>query len=216
LIIVPCEGAESLISELVASGFPLVLIDRSFDDINVSSVTLNNIKATTLAVNELVASGYKKISFVSYKTGLTNILDREMGYRKAMRFKGLAEHICTTEINYSLINEELAALLPRLINEGTEALILSTNRLAIEALIVLQSMGITVPDDVAFVGFDGSETFAFNLYPKGITYIKQPIEQFGYEAFNLLVANIVADGKTDVVNIELNPELVVKESSKKS
>jgi LacI family transcriptional regulator len=77
-------------------------------------------------------------------------------------------------------------------------------------------MGITVPDDVAFVGFDGSETFAFNIYPKGITYIKQPIEQFGYEAFHLLVANIVADGKTDVVNIELNPELVVKESSKKS
>ena len=52
LIIVPCEGAESSISELVMSGFPLVLIDRSFDDINVSSVTLNHIKATSLAVNE--------------------------------------------------------------------------------------------------------------------------------------------------------------------
>ena len=216
LIIVPCEGAESLISELVTSGFPIVLIDRSFDNVNVSSVTLNNIKATSLAVNELVASGYKRIAFVSYKTGLTNILDREMGYRKAMHLNGLDEQICTSDIEYSSISNELSSLLPKLIKQGAEALIFSTNRLAIEALIVIQSMGITVPEDVAFVGFDGSETFAFNLYPKGITYIKQPIEQFGYEAFNLLVANIVADGKTDVVNIELNPELVVKESSKKS
>ena len=55
-----------------------------------------------------------------------------------------------------------------------------------------------MPEDVAFIGFDGSETFAFNLYSKGITYIKQPIEQFGYEAFNLLVNNIGAEGKTDI------------------
>ena len=164
----------------------------------------------------MVASGYRKIAFVSYKTGLTNILDREMGYRKAMRLNGLEDNITAYDIDYSDINTELSGLIPKLVSQGTEALILSTNRLAIEALIVIQSMGITVPEDVAFVGFDGSETFAFNLYPKGITYIKQPVEQFGYEAFNLLVANIVADGKTDIVNIELNPGLVVKESSKKS
>lgn len=215
LIIVPCEGAEASISELVESGFPIVLIDRSFDNINVSSVTLNNIKATSLAVNELVLSGYEKISFVSYKTGLTNILDREMGYRKAMRINGLADNICTNVIDYSAISSELSSLLPKLMAQGSEAFIFSTNRLAIEALIIMQSMGIAIPDDVAFIGFDGSETFAFNLYPKGITYIKQPIEQFGYEAFNLLVTCILAHGNTDVVNIELNPELVVKESSSK-
>ena len=214
LIIVPCEGAESSISELVASEFPLVLIDRSFDNINVSSVTLNNIKATSLAVNELVDSGYKKIAFVSYKTGLTNILDREMGYRKAMILKGIEGNISVNTIDYSSITEEFASLLPRLLSEGTEALIFSTNRLAIDALILMQSMGISIPGDVAFIAFGGSETKALDLYPKGITYIKQPVEQFGYKAFDLLVNDIIAEGKTDVVNIELNPELIIRDSSK--
>ena len=169
---------------------------------------MNNIKATTIAVHELVSSGYKKIAFVSYKTGLTNILDREMGYRKAMRIHGIEGHICVKELDNSRMREGLVALLPELLSNGTEALIFSTNRLAIEALIVLRSMGKSVPDDVAFIGFDGSETFAFSLYEKEITYVKQPIEQFGYEAFNLLVNTIINHGKSDIVNIELNPELV--------
>lgn len=213
LIIVPCEGAEKPVADLVESGFPVVLIDRTFDNIDVSSVTLNNVKATAIAVNELVRQGYKKISYVSYMTGLTNILDREMGYRKAMQVNGLESRVTVHKIDYSHIQAEISALIPRLVKDGSEALIFSTNRIAIEALIALRKNGYEVPEDVAFVGFDGSETFAFNLYQRGISYIKQPIEQFGYEAFDLLISSISNKDEVKVVNIELNPELVVKESS---
>lgn len=214
LIIVPCEGAEQAISDLIADGFPVVLIDRTFDNIDVSSVTLNNVKATSIAVNELIKQGFRKISYVSYQTGLSNILDREMGYKKAMQIAGLEDNISVSIINdYPNIEKGISDLLPSLLKSGTEALIFSTNRLAIEALISLRNLGKSVPDDVAFIGFDGSETFAFNLYNRGISYIKQPIEQFGYEAFDLLINNIAAAGNVKVVNIELNPELVIRESS---
>ena len=213
LIIVPCEGAEKPVADLVESGFPVVLIDRTFDNIDVSSVTLNNIKATFIAVSELVRQGYKRISYVSYVTGLTNILDREMGYRKAMQVAGLERFIDVVNIDYSCIRHEISSLIPRLLESGTEALVFSTNRLAIEALISLRQGGFVVPDDIAFIGFDGSETFAFNLYERGISYIKQPIEQFGYEAFDLLISGISQNGGAKIVNIELNPELVIKESS---
>lgn len=213
IIIVPCEGAEKPVADLVESGFPVVLIDRTFDNIDVSSVTLNNVKATAIAVNELVRQGYKKISYVSYMTGLTNILDREMGYRKAMQVNGLESRVTVYKIDYSHIEAEISALIPRLVKDGSEALIFSTNRIAIEALIALRKNGYEVPEDVAFVGFDGSETFAFNLYQRGISYIKQPIEQFGYEAFDLLISGISQNGGAKIVNIELNPELVIKESS---
>ena len=213
LIIVPCEGAEKPVADLVESGFPVVLIDRTFDNIDVSSVTLNNVKATSIAVNELVRQGYKKISYVSYITGLTNILDREMGYRKAMHVAGLESKVNVNKIDYSHVETEISSLIPRLVKDGSEALIFSTNRIAIEALIALRKNGYEVPEDVAFIGFDGSETFAFNLYQKGVSYIKQPIEQFGYEAFDLLISSISKKDEVKVVNIELNPELVVKESS---
>lgn len=214
LIIVPCEGAEQSISNLVADDIPLVLIDRTFDNLNVNSVTLNNVKATSIAVSELVRQGFKNISYVSYRTGLSNILDREMGYKKAMQISGLEDNISVSIINdYSNVEKEMSDLLPKLLKSKKEALIFSTNRLAIDALVVLRNCGKSVPDDVAFIGFDGSETFAFKLYDKGITYIKQPIEQFGYKAFDLLFNNILAADSIEVVNIELNPELVIRESS---
>ena len=213
LIIVPCEGAEKVISDLINANFPVVLIDRTFDDIDVSSVTLNNIKATSIAVNELVRNGYSRISYISYKTGLSNILDREMGYRKAMQVAGLEKNVNVYNVDSANPAEELSSLILKMLDDKVEALIFSTNRLAIEALIVLKSIGRTVPDDIAFVGFDGSETFAFNLYEKGISYIKQPIEQFGYEAFNLLMDSVTNRDEAKIVNIELNPELILKESS---
>ena len=213
LIIVPCEGAEQSILGLVSEGFPVVLIDRTFDNIDVSSVTLNNVKATSIAVSELVKQGYRKIAYISYETGLSNILDREMGYRKAMLVAGLEDSVNVTKIDYPRKEEELAVLIPKLLRDKVEALIFSTNRLAIEALIVLRNLKCKVPSDMAFVGFDGSETFAFNLYETGITYIKQPIEQFGYEAFGLLIDRIEKGSESKVKNIELNPELVIRESS---
>ena len=213
LIIVPCEGAEKPVADLVESGFPVVLIDRTFDNIDVSSVTLNNVKATSIAVNELVRQGYRDIAFVSYHTGLTNILDREMGYRKAMNTARLADKIRVENVDYADMTRELSSLLPKLISEGVDSLIFSTNRLAIEALILFRAIGVKVPDNVAFIGFDGSETFAFNLYERGISYIRQPVEQFGREAFNMLFEMVTEKKENDVSNIELNPELIKKESS---
>lgn len=213
LIIVPCEGAEKVIADLINANFPVVLIDRTFDDIDVSSVTLNNIKATSIAVNELVRNGYSRISYISYKTGLSNILDREMGYRKAMQVAGLEKNVNVYNVDSANPAGELSSLILKMLDDKVEALIFSTNRLAIEALIILKCIGKTVPDDIAFVGFDGSETFAFNLYEKGISYIKQPIEQFGYEAFNLLMDSVTNRDEAKIVNIELNPELILKESS---
>lgn len=213
LIIVPCEGSEKVIEELVESRFPLVLLDRTFENLNVSSVTLNNIKATSIAVNELVSKGFRKIAFISYETGLTNILDREMGYVKAMTRAGLSEYTYVRKIDYSDKRANLAKILPDIFTDGQEAVIFSTNRLAIESLIILRQMGKSIPEDLAVIGFDGSETFAFELYGTGISYVKQPISQFGSVAFSQLQSLIAGDSNDVCMNLELNPELVVKESS---
>ena len=216
LIIVPCEGSEDCIRGLVEQKIPLVLIDRTFDNIDVSSVALNNVKAISIAVAELAKEGCRDIAFISYHTTLTNILDREMGYIKAMKVAGLQKKVRVRNVSYPNMKAEMATLIPKLLSEGVDALVFSTNRLTIEALIALRDAGVKIPDDVAFIGFDGSETFAFELYSTGISYIQQPIAQFGVEAFNLLIDNLLNQENAKVVNIELNPELVRKESSKRS
>lgn len=212
VIIVPCEGSEATIRELTDNGMPVVLIDRNFKELKVNSITLNNYRATSLAVKELAGQGYTKIGYISYKTSLENILNREEGYKETMKVLGLERNIHIFIADYACISENLAKLIPQALEDGCEALIFSTNRLAIESLIILRQMEKKIPEDVAIIAFDGSETFAFELYDTGISYVKQPIRSFGEEAFKLLYKAMNGE-QQESANIQLQPELVLKESS---
>ena len=54
LILVPCEGSEAYIEEIYGLNIPLVLIDRTIDNPEISRVVLNNQKASAMAVEHLV------------------------------------------------------------------------------------------------------------------------------------------------------------------
>lgn len=214
-IIVPCEGSENLISKLLETNIPVALIDRTYNNINVSSVTLDNMKATGLAVKELAEQGFRKIGFISYITESSNIVDRRTGYLNMMAELELEREISVKEIDYSDKLANLREVIPQMLEEGTEAIIFSTNRLAIDALVVLRELNRTVPDDVAIVAFDGSETFAFDLYYTTVSYIKQPIEKFGEESFAIL-KKLMSQGKDSATQkVTLNPELIALDSSRK-
>ncbi len=214
-IIVPCEGSEVLIRKLLETQFPVVLIDRTYGNMNVSSVTLDNMKATGLAVKELYMQGFRKIGFVSYITESSNIIDRRTGYLEMMIRLGLKEEVSIKEIDYSDKLANLQEIMPKMLEEGTEAIIFATNRLAIDGLVVLRCINKTVPDDVAIIAFDGSETFAFDLYYTTVSYIKQPIEKFGEESFNILKQLIAQGREASSMKVTLNPELISLDSSKK-
>lgn len=210
-IIVPCEGSETIIQKLMDASIPLVLLDRTFDDMDVSSVVLNNKKAMALAVNALLEQGYKRIELITYVTSSSNMLDRERGYVNVMKQNNNNIHV--HKVRYKDIVTQISNLVPEIVKNGAEAIVLSTNRLAIETLKALRDNNIRIPDDVAVIAFDGSETFAFALYYTSISYIKQPIELFGYEAVDLIVKHISNAGQINHSSIVLNPELIIGESS---
>lgn len=214
-IIVPCEGSECVISKLIDLNIPVVLIDRTFKNLDVSSVTLNNRKAIELAVDELYKQGFRRIHFVTYHTSISNIVDREQGYVSSMSRLGLSSEIAICKIQYSDILTQMRKFIPQILSSGAEAIVFSTNRLAIDSLVVLREIGKRVPEDVAVVAFDGSETFAFDLYYTTVSYIKQPIEKFGLESFLILTKLIKSKNMADYSSVVLSPELVSQESSRK-
>ena len=111
VIIVPCEGSEATIRELTDNGMPVVLIDRNFKELKVNSITLDNYRATSLAVKELAGQGYTKIGYISYKTSLENILNREEGYKETMKVLGLERNTHIFIADYACISENLAKLI---------------------------------------------------------------------------------------------------------
>ena len=212
LIIVPCDGSEEIIEKLSQTSIPVVLLDRYVENQDLSRVVLNNKKASVLAVEHLIERGYRNIEMVSYDLHLSNIFEREAGYVYSMERNGLGNNVKIHKIPYLNIEESTFSAISKMSeSKVTDAIIFATNTLAMAGLKSLVRRGVNVPKDIAVVGFDGSE--ALDLFYTSLTYVKQPIQQFGYEVIELMIKSIEDGKQMEFVTITLNPELVLGKSS---
>ena len=216
LVIVPCEKSEKSIIK-AAKKLPIVLLDRYIGDADIDSVVLNNRKAISMAVEILFKNGFRNIEMIGYSLDLTNVNEREAGYLCAMKRHGLSANIRVHKIRYKHIPDDMDVMVHSIVNrkgreDAVEALVFATNTLTIEGLKAFSRNGLKVPDDIAVVGFDGSE--AFELFYTSIAYIQQPIEEFGKESLDLLLKNIEEqDRSSKVASVSLIPELVEGKSA---
>ncbi len=210
-IIVPAEGTNIQIRNLIRKKIPLVLVDRYFPEINTSHVVLDNYQATYDATAHLIARGYRKIAMIAYKTTLIHMKERVRGYLEAMDTFGLADQKDVNEIRFDQTNKDIEKVFNSLLIEDkkVDAILFATNALSISGLVCAQKNNILIPDDVAFIGFDGGE--CFDLFRSPLTFVKQPLEEMGKEAFRVLFDLIHGSSKTS--HIMLQPNLVIRKSS---
>ena len=212
LIIVPCEGSSKLIEKLHNNNVPVVLIDRYFPELNVSYSCLNNYNATKLATMHLIEQGYKNISMIAYNSDLSNIQDRISGYRETMTENSLETNIRIKSVDINNSTLEIEKALDYLINKNnTEAIIFITNALLVAGLRCLKKMNKIIPEDVAIVGFYGSELF--DLFYSPITYIKQPLEIITEKAVKMLINKINMGENFKFSKSFIEPELIIQHSS---
>ncbi len=95
----------------------------------------------------------------------------------------------------------------------SDAVIFTTNLLAISGIYYLNEMKIKIPNDIAVVGFNRNDVF--NLFYSPITYIKQPIEQIAGDAVNILIDKIKNNENSIKSALIAEPELIIQNSSLK-
>ena len=211
-IIVPSAGCENQLKSLIKKEIPFVLFDRYFTQLPTSYVMLDNQAATYDAVSHLLKRGVKNIMMVAYDTPLFHMKERVEGYRIAIEENNLKDRIDIKLVNYNKINEELDTIVQESVVEGnTEAMVFATNALCVGALYAIRKRNIKVPEQVALVGFDGSE--AFDFYDPPVTCIKQPLEEMGKESVRLLIDQINGTNRS-TVQLKLKHRLIERASSK--
>lgn len=211
LIIVPCEGSEEAILAVTRQNIPIVLLDREVSGSEISCVILNNTRAGMLATEALVRRGCKRIEMISYSMRLTNIRDREEGYRACMEKDGMASGCAIHRLRHDKL-DRIGEIITDARRRGVEGLVFATNTLAIAGLKEITRNGWCMPQDFAIACFDGHEAFDINNID--VVYVRQPIEQFGSEALDLLMKSIRQEDKTaSHTRIILTPELVDGKSS---
>lgn len=207
LIAVPCEKSEALFARIAEEGIPLVLLDRDIEGIDAHRVLLNNRKAGQMAAESLIQRGCRRIEMISYAMRLSNIQEREAGYRAAMAAHGLGDSVAIHNIRFKNLTANIAKVFDDIIARGeADGIVFATNTLTIEGIKHLRRFDPAL-ERIKIVAFDESD--AFELFDIRIPYIKQPATLFGEESVRILL-NAVANGKQPFVTTTLTPQIIEK------
>jgi len=201
---------DPLIPRLLDDRFPFVSVGRHQDK-RVNYVDFDNVGASQMVVEHLLQLGHRRIATITGPQTLSSGLDRLAGYRQALE----AYHVpvvreLIVEGDYTEESGISSAL--RLIPSEPTAIFAASDSMASGALKTLREAGLSVPEDVALVGFD-DVPIATAVAPQ-LTTVHQPIERMGAIAADLLLdrLNSPSQGMAGVNRIVLPGELVVRES----
>lgn len=190
-IITPVEGMEKDLQSLKDQHKPVVLIDRFFPDVNVSHVLVDDKKGIADGMNHLLNKGYKNIGFITVDLGQVQMNYREQHYNIFINEhpdKLQSHHILKLSYKLSMVEmvEKISAFIKN--TKDLDALFFATNYLCLAGLQSLQQLNLSMPNDIAVICFDDHDIF--QLYPPGITAIRQPIENIAQSAVELLMHQI--------------------------
>jgi len=190
-IIVPTQGMEKDIQQLVAHNRPVVLMDRYFPKVDVPYVLVNNYEGVCLGMEHLLNKEYLKIGFVTVDIDLIQMKERMKGYVNALRARKLpVQKRFILKLPYNLPRDrgvrDIRSFIKK--NKDMEAILFSTNYLGILGLESIKELELEIPRDIAIVCFDDHDIF--QLFPPGITTIKQPVEEIARTAIELLIQQL--------------------------
>jgi LacI family transcriptional regulator len=166
-----------------------------------------------LAVAHLAEAGYRNILYFSLQLpepqgGVTTY--REHGYRRAMAQFGLSRFIRVVLVQQS--PREVQSTARRLLESRNrpEAIFCWTDFIALQVLSVAREMGLSVPGDLALVGYDN--TSYCDLAQNSLTSIDQSGQVLGLQAARLLIERI--KGRDTAEHFVVTPRLVARGSSR--
>ncbi|BAV04521.1 transcriptional regulator, LacI family [Filimonas lacunae] len=204
------------LKKLHAQGLPIVFFDRIVHEIATHKVTTNNASGAYAATTHLIENGYRRIANLAAADYMTITQERLSGYRSALADKGIAydERLVKHCTHGGMLEQEVQTALDDLFAQPQkpDAIVASADKLTTNCLRYLHKNGITVPDDIALVGFSNSDLT--ELLSPPLTIVKQPAFEIGRQATEMLLQLIEAKRPVkDFEHTVLPAELFIRESS---
>lgn len=208
IIVVPCGNDPSLL-ESVNAATPVVLIDRHYDNSELSYVCTDNYRGSVEAVRYLIECGHRDILCISGNLQSSPVKDRVKGYLDALREASIEDRAMVRGASFSVENGYLETKLA--LNAATRptAIFAMSNTIMLGAIKAVRESGMRIPDDISVLSFDNSTYL--DLLDPAVTHVSQPINNMGTLAIKILMRKINGDAEGDT-SIELPAQLVVNAS----
>jgi LacI family transcriptional regulator len=189
---------------------PLVFVDRRFSNLKGPYVGVDNVEGAYKGTQHLIHKGYRKIGILAGFQRLSTMGERLEGFRRALQEHDVPlreEWVVHSPLSIEGGKQAMRQLLT--LPEAPEAIFIANNLLTLGALLLMKTIGLRCPDDLAIVGFDDHPWAAVADPP--LTVVRQPARTLGQVAAQVLCD--LMNGNTEVEGSSiLACELVIRQS----
>ena len=210
-IIMASVELSSVISKKIDSaGIPVILLNRSLDNMRFSSVTSNNYNGGKQIANFLIKGGHRKISHIAGNEKASTQRDRETGFIDGLKETGV--DLFSREVGNFVLDEASSATRKMFSSKNSpDAVFVANDHMAFAVMDVLRiELGLKIPEDVSVVGYDDVKISSWPSYD--LTTVRQPINNMVDRTISLLISQL--EGNIPAKHIEVDAELIVRSSAK--
>ncbi|MCA0295435.1 MAG: LacI family transcriptional regulator [Actinobacteria bacterium] len=206
VLVTPMSSTAPRLGDLRRLGIPSVLMDSSRNTQH-PSVGVDHISGGRQAITHLLAQGHRRILYLAGPSDLQQTRHRLRGAIEAIQAAGLdaGDVLQVTNLPSLSANEGQRGLIEALDGPGPRptAIFAMNDIVALGAMRELRVRGLSIPSDMAVVGYDDLYFAAELMTP--LSSVRQPMRQLGWAAADLLL--------TDQPHDLFEPELIVRASS---
>jgi len=219
IILSPTTGENGEVSlaakEIYASGIPLVFIDRAVKGMKVPTVVSDNLSAAQEATTHLIEQGHRRIGLIVGRRTLDTMSERIEGYRRALSEHqiGFDEPLVVDAVHVGVEGGYRATKHLLELHVPPTTLLVANNLLVLGALNAIKEKGLTIPDNVALIGWD--DFYAAPHLQTPLTMVNQPAHAMASIAAEQLMKMLSEKPVDPSLHIILKSDFIIRESSGK-
>ncbi|HEV3412987.1 MAG TPA: LacI family DNA-binding transcriptional regulator [Puia sp.] len=192
---------------------PVIFFDRVAEHKDCTGILIDNHRAAYDATTHLIGLGRRRIIHITAPSKRNVYTDRLKGYKEALADNHIPfrdDYVITGNLSQEAGAD--AAAIIRAMSPLPDAVFAANDNCAVGCMVAIRQMGIHIPKDIAFVGFNNDAVST--VVEPNLTTINYPGYEMGQLAARSLIDHLNGTSNIHKTNtILLRSELVIRDSS---
>jgi len=200
---------DPLIPQLERDDIPFVVVGRHPKLPDASFVDVDNVQSSAMATRHLLDLGRQRLATITGPMSMPVGIDRHTGFMQA------AEQADMYVPDARIVEGDFGRLsgyegMKNLLPHKPDSVVIASDLMAVGAMLAIRESGLSIPDDIAVVGFDDAPIAAYSEPP--LTTIRQSFGDLGRNAASMLL-KLINEEEAGPIHTIIPTELIVRAST---
>lgn len=205
---------DEFIAHVLKERIPLVVLNREIIGQKVTTVLSDDLAGAYNITKYILDQGHVNVAIIEGKPEFRTTYKRKQGFLNAHAHAGLKfNEGFAVQGKYDLESGYIAMQQILDLNERPTAVFCSNDEMALGAMKAIKQKEMVMPKDISIAGFDDMGFTAY-LTPS-LTTVLRPVEEMSKEGAQILLNKIEGKNVSEVGIINLDTELIIRDSIRK-